>query len=180
MRSFVSGFFHSACSQGASVLEHVSIRHAPLWLINIALYGCTAFCLFIHPPMDTGLFPPSGHREQRHTYLYVCVLSSSAGPSGSSALCSCGASAGLLASTPLPHSQRPGPGKLCGVLRLRLTRDCLRHRGSGRRYSVSSQGLGLYNAGAGSSSFSLHFWLIQPPLGQGQDLARLLPSGEGG
>ena len=58
MWPFVSGFSHLAyCFQGSFTLQHVSVLHSFLWLDNTPLYGYTAFCLFIHQLMDTGLFP---------------------------------------------------------------------------------------------------------------------------
>ena len=48
MWPFASGFFHSTCLQGPTLLQHVSECHFFLGLNNIPLHGDTTFCLSIH------------------------------------------------------------------------------------------------------------------------------------
>jgi hypothetical protein len=49
---FVTGFFHTACFQGSSLLQHESVLLSFLLLSNIPLHAYTTFCLFTHPLMD--------------------------------------------------------------------------------------------------------------------------------
>jgi len=50
---FVFGFsYKHDFFKGSPTLKYVSVFHAFLWLSNISLYGCTTFCVSIHPLRD--------------------------------------------------------------------------------------------------------------------------------
>lgn len=54
------------------MLQHVSVLHAFLWLINILLYGYTTFCLFIYWLMDFWTVFTFGSCEEC-CYEYSCM-----------------------------------------------------------------------------------------------------------